>query len=237
MPKNPRQIKDKRFKALKKSIEDAPEMLNLRELIVYPHGGKFVAVCGNMRLRACRELGYKELPCKVLDEDTPPEKLREYAIKDNVPFGEDDMDAFANEWDMAELENWGMELNITETQKLSNAEYSGVFYEPKEIPNIRLSKCIDTRKFDAKVSALNDYDLTDEQRETLKMFAYRFIKIDFESVANYYAFNATDEERKAMERLRLVLVDDGTMKGFVEDDLLRIALSVDDDNINGDCNE
>ena len=68
---------------------------------------------------------------------------------------------------------------------------------------------------------MNEYDLTDKQREVLKLFAYRFIKIDFESVANYYAFNATEEEKKAIERLRLVLVDNGE-RGFIEDDMLQI---------------
>lgn len=110
LPKNPRQIRDHRYEKLKKSIEDAPEMLQLRELLVYPHGGKFVIIGGNMRYRACKELGYKELPCKVLDAETPVEKLRQYAIKDNENFGEYDWDIVANEWDTAEIEDWGVEL-------------------------------------------------------------------------------------------------------------------------------
>ncbi len=83
LPKNPRFIRDERYKALVKSIENAPEMLRLRELLVVQHGKKFVVIGGNMRLRACRDLGFKTVPCKVLPEDTPVEKLREYAIKDN----------------------------------------------------------------------------------------------------------------------------------------------------------
>jgi spore germination protein YaaH len=63
--------------------------------------------------------------------------------------------------------------------------------------------------------------LTDDQKSLLKFFAYRFIKIDFENVANYYSFNASEEEQKAIERLRLVLTDNG-VKGFIEDDLLKI---------------
>ncbi len=110
LPKNPRFIRDKRFKALVKSIEDAPEMLELRELIVYPHGKKYVVIGGNMRLKACRELGFTDVPCKVLPKDTPIEKLREYAIKDNNDAGEQDWDITANEWDTEELEKWGMEL-------------------------------------------------------------------------------------------------------------------------------
>ena len=110
LPKNPRFIRDERYKALVKSIEDAPEMLNLRELIVVEHGNKFVVIGGNMRLRACKELGMETVPCKVLPADTPVAKLREYAIKDNNGFGEDDWDILANEWDAEELQDWGMEL-------------------------------------------------------------------------------------------------------------------------------
>lgn len=110
LPQNPRFIRDQRYEALKKSIQDAPEMLSLRELLVMPHGKKYVVIGGNMRLRACKDLGYEEVPCKVLDKDTPVEKLREYAIKDNNGFGEDDWDILANEWDEVELLDWGMEL-------------------------------------------------------------------------------------------------------------------------------
>ena len=110
LPKNPRFIRDNRFLALKRSIEDAPEMLALRELIVFPRGEEYIVIGGNMRLRACKEIGYKELPCKVLDVNTPVEKLREYAIRDNVAFGNDDWDDLANEWSDIELKDWGMEL-------------------------------------------------------------------------------------------------------------------------------
>ena len=72
-------------------------MLELRELIVFPYNdGRYIVVCGNLRLRACKELGYKELPCKILAPDTPVKKLREYATKDNVNFGENDLDILQN---------------------------------------------------------------------------------------------------------------------------------------------
>ena len=109
----------------------------------------------------------------------------------------------------------------SQTEALSKMKYNSCYYEPKEKPEINLRDCVNLEKFNAKLEALKEYDLTEEQREVLKLFAYRFIKIDFESVANYYAFNASDEEQKAMERLRLVLVDNGD-KGFIEDDMLRI---------------
>lgn len=111
LPKNPRFFRDFRYEAMKKSITDAPEMLELREHIVYPYGdGRYVVVCGNLRLRACKELGYKEVPCKILPLDTPVKKLREYASKDNVSFGENDMDVMVNDWDKSELQEWGVEF-------------------------------------------------------------------------------------------------------------------------------
>ena len=111
LPKNPRFFRDFRYEATKKSIGESPEMLSLRELIVFPYAdGRYIVVCGNLRLRACKELGYKELPCKVLDPDTDVRKLREYATKDNVSFGENDMDVIANEWDKTELQDWGVEF-------------------------------------------------------------------------------------------------------------------------------
>ena len=104
LPKNPRFFRDSRFEAMKKSIEDCPEMLDLRELIVYPYGDKYVVIGGNLRLRACKELGHQECPCKVLKADTSVAKLREIASKDNISFGETDMDALLNEWDRQELQ-------------------------------------------------------------------------------------------------------------------------------------
>ena len=117
LPKNPRWIRDARYTALKKSIEDAPEMLGLRELLVYPltdvegHEDKYIIIGGNMRYRACLELGYQELPCKVIPLETPVKKLREYVIKDNEGFGQNDWELLSTEWDVDELQGFGMELD------------------------------------------------------------------------------------------------------------------------------
>lgn len=110
LPRNPRYISEESYARLKKSIEDAPEMLDYRKLLVVPLKNKFVVICGNMRLRACIEIGYKEMPCYVLPAETPVEKLREYTIKDNAPFGTNDWDILANEWDADELNAWGVEV-------------------------------------------------------------------------------------------------------------------------------
>ena len=119
LPRNPRLVKKERFDTTRKSIEESPEMLELRELIVVEYmEDHYVVVCGNLRLRACKELGYKTVPCKVLPADTPAKKLREYAAKDNINYGEDDKDIIANEWAefQTELADWGMEFESPKTK-------------------------------------------------------------------------------------------------------------------------
>jgi ParB-like chromosome segregation protein Spo0J len=120
LPKNPRLIKTEKFEKLKKSIEDNPEMLGMREVLVYPLSSKFVIIGGNMRYQACKELGFTEVPCKILDKDTTAEQLRAITIKDNVGFGEHDWDLLANEWDSIELEEWGLEVPNFEQAELTD---------------------------------------------------------------------------------------------------------------------
>lgn len=110
VPKNPRFIKDERYQALKKSIADDPEMLDLREIVAYDNDGELVIVMGNMRYRAMKELGFKEAPVKVLPKETKAAKLRAYILKDNISFGQDDWDLLANEWDVEELQDFGLEV-------------------------------------------------------------------------------------------------------------------------------
>lgn len=112
LPKNPRTIRDEKFAKLVQSLKDDPEMLHLRELLVYPLEKKFVVIGGNMRLLALKELGHKDAPCKVLDKDTEPKKLRAYATKDNVGFGDWDWSELANEWDEQELSDWAVDIPI-----------------------------------------------------------------------------------------------------------------------------
>lgn len=116
LPKNPRYIKDNEYEKLKRSIQASPEFLEARMLLVYPlDNGNYVTIAGNMRLRACRELDFKELPCYVFKKETPIEKLREYTIKDNASFGNWDYDILANEsWsdDIDLLGEWGAPIDF-----------------------------------------------------------------------------------------------------------------------------
>ena len=162
LPKNPRVIKDSSYQLLVKSIQEDPEMLELREVIVYPFEGKYVIIAGNMRYTAMLELGYKEIPCKILDESTPIEKLKAITIKDNTTFGTFDFDELANNWDSEELNDWGVNVWMPEE------EIEGV-EEVEEVDSFNESvsfviKCKDLSELEKLQSKLNcngkqlDYD-------------------------------------------------------------------------------
>lgn len=108
LPSNPRQWGRGELDNLVKSIQETPELLEARGLIVWPYGGKYVILGGNMRFSALREMNAVDAPCYVLPEDTPMEKLREIVIKDNGAFGSWDYDMLANEWDDLPLSDWGL---------------------------------------------------------------------------------------------------------------------------------
>jgi len=112
-PNNPRLIKDDKFKKLVKSLQEFPEMMEKRPMVcVTDADGKKYPLGGNMRLKALQELKYKEIPetwVTMADEWTE-EKRQEFVIKDNVGFGEWDWDALANEWDVEQLADWGVDL-------------------------------------------------------------------------------------------------------------------------------
>jgi DNA modification methylase len=117
-PTNPRIIKDDKFKKLVKSIQEFPQMLELRPIVV---DGNMVVLGGNMRLKACIAAGLKEVPIIVADNLTDAQKS-EFIIKDNVGFGEWDWDLLANQWDVEALEDWGLELPFDNTPVLEAEE-------------------------------------------------------------------------------------------------------------------
>jgi ParB-like chromosome segregation protein Spo0J len=123
LPKNPRLLKDDKFWKLVKSIQEDPEMLDLREIIAYDNDGELVVICGNMRLKASKEANLKEVPVKILPTNTPIQKLKAYTIKDNVSFGENDWEDLANNWNAEELSEWGLDIpDIDKIDKLEDGE-------------------------------------------------------------------------------------------------------------------
>jgi hypothetical protein len=217
-PSNPRTIKDDKFLKLVNSIKQFPEMLKIRPIVINEDN---VVLGGNMRLKACIEAKLKEIPV-IMASDLTEDQQREFIIKDNVGFGEWDWQDLAINWNPDKLEEWGLDVpEISETEKLSELKFEDIYFNPVEVPNIKLSDCLDLEKFNKKIEIINNAELTEDQKSVLTFFAYRFIKIDFENVANYYYFNADENEKNVIERLRLVLCDSG-INGFIEDDLLRV---------------
>jgi hypothetical protein len=108
-PNNPRIIKDEKFEKLKKSIQDFPKMMELRPMVINADN---IVLGGNMRLKALKELGYKEVPDEWVKraEDLTDDEQRQFIIKDNVGFGEHDWEMLATEWDADELSDWGLDL-------------------------------------------------------------------------------------------------------------------------------
>jgi len=107
-PNNPRIIKDSKFKQLVKSIQDFPQMLELRPIVIDEN---CVVLGGNMRLKACIEAGLTDVPVKVA-KGLSEEQQREFIVKDNVGYGEWDWDLLANEWDSELLSEWGLDVPV-----------------------------------------------------------------------------------------------------------------------------
>lgn len=105
-PENPRLIKDDKFFKLVRSIQDFPQMLDIRPIVV---NDDMIVLGGNMRLKACKEAGLKEVPI-IMASDLTQDQQREFIIKDNVGFGEWDWEDLANNWNVDELSEWGLDI-------------------------------------------------------------------------------------------------------------------------------
>lgn len=136
-PNNPRLIKDEKFKKLVKSIKEFPKMMALRPMVI---NADSVVLGGNMRLKALKKLGYKEIPdewVRRADELTDDEQRR-FIIADNVGFGEHDWDMLANEWNVEELEDWGLDIPDWETPEELEAKEDDFDTEQETETDIQL---------------------------------------------------------------------------------------------------
>jgi len=117
-PNNPRIIKDDKFKKLVKSIQDFPQMLELRPIVIDENN---IVLGGNMRLKACIEAGLTDVPVKQAKELTEEQK-KEFIVKDNVGYGEWDWDDLANNWNVEDLTEWGLDIPNFEPEVLEAEE-------------------------------------------------------------------------------------------------------------------
>lgn len=104
-PDNPRLIKDEKYHKLVQSLKDFPEMAEVREVVV---NKDHIILGGNMRFKAMQEAGWTEIPVKIVDWSE--DKQKEFVIKDNSSFGEWDWDIIANQYELEDLNMWGVDL-------------------------------------------------------------------------------------------------------------------------------
>jgi len=131
-PNNPRIIKNDKFKKLVQSIKEFPEMLKLRPIVV---DKDMMVLGGNMRLKASKDAGLKEVWIEIAEGLTEEQK-KEFIVKDNVGFGEWEWDMLANEWDSVQLAEWGLDV----WENLDDKEPEAGLIEDDEIPEVKESK-------------------------------------------------------------------------------------------------
>lgn len=155
VPRNPRKITKEKFDALCESIRKSPEMKVLDEIHVYPYNGRYVVISGNHRYKAYKKLGWVNVLCKVLPEDTPKAKLREYVMKENMHYAEND-DALLNTWNLKELADWRVPVKIKSkkqkeipevefTQVLSESHNFVVLYFDDEVDWLQAQTLLDLK--------------------------------------------------------------------------------------------
>jgi len=139
---NPRTIKDDKFKKLVQSIKEFPEMLKLRPIVV---NDDMIVLGGNMRLKACKEAGLKEVPI-IKASNLTEQQQKEFIIKDNVGFGEWDWDQLANNWDTEELTEWGLDIpNFDTDEEFTDKEHKDLSDDLKETFEV-IIECISERE-------------------------------------------------------------------------------------------
>ena len=131
-PSNPRLIKDERFKKLCQSIKEFPKMMALRPIIVDSEG---MILGGNMRFKALKELGYKEVPDEWVKRDgelTDAEKQR-FIIADNIEHGDWDWELL-KEWDKTDLELWGLDIPFYDIPEPNQKDFDENIKTENECP-------------------------------------------------------------------------------------------------------
>jgi hypothetical protein len=197
--KNPRKITQGQLDKLKKSISDFPQMLEIRPIVIDVDG---VVLGGNMRLRALKELGFTEVPTIVVDELTDEQK-KEFIIKDNIGYGEWDWDILEHDWDIPQLKEWGLEPMESKLDESFSQKIGEVHYEPNNTNHKISDLFVRETKYDDEISRITNPELQ-------MLFVSRTIFLSrfyYSRLADYYAYQASDQEKVLFEKLALVLLD------------------------------
>jgi hypothetical protein len=211
-PNNPRIIKDDKFKKLVQSIKDFPEMLDIRPIVVNKDG---IILGGNMRYKACIEAGIKEPPYKVVD--LTEEQQKEFLIKDNVSGGEWDWDILASEWDVEQLDSWG--LDMPKEKELNEEDLFNIeipFYTPSKIKP-EINELVNLEKTKELINKINLLNISKELKEILIIRASFFTDFNFQKIADFYSIQ-NKETKEIFEDLGMVILapKEALEKGFIE---------------------
>jgi len=215
-PSNPRIIKNDKFLKLVKSIQEFPEMLKLRPIVV---DEDMVVLGGNMRLKASKAAGLTDVWVEIA-KGLSEEKKKEFIVKDNVGFGEWEWDMLANEWDSVELAEWGLDVwentdDVKEEEEMLSRNIKAPSYEPKnEKPNeAELYNENKTKELIQKIGLAN---ITEDEKDFLIKAAYRHTVYNYQNIADFYA-HSNKEVQELMEESALVIIDlhDAISNGFV----------------------
>ena len=215
-PSNPRVIKNDKFLKLVKSIQEFPEMLKLRPIVV---DEEMVVLGGNMRLKASKAAGLTDVWVEIA-KGLSEEKKKEFIVKDNVGFGEWEWDMLANEWDSVELAEWGLDVwentdDVKEEEEMLSKNIKAPSYEPKnEKPSeAELFNENKTKELIQKIGLAN---ITEDEKDFLIKAAYRHTIYNYQNIADFYA-HSNKEVQELMEESALVIIDlnDAISNGFV----------------------
>ena len=216
-PNNPRLIKDDKFKKLVKSIQEFPEMLDIRPIVV---NSDMIILGGNMRFKACKEAGLKEIPIIIADNLTE-EQQREFLIKDNTSGGEWDFEMLANEWDVEQLEEWGLDFpdfEINDETELNESDLFDIeipFYIPSDIKP-QINELAEISKTNFLIQKIEKLEVSNELKEFLKIRASFFTDFNFQKIADYYS-KESEDVKDIFKDLGLVILapKEAVKKGFV----------------------
>jgi hypothetical protein len=214
-PHNPRTITEEKFRKLVKSLQQFPEMLEARPIVVDENN---VVLGGNMRLKAAKEAGLEEV--HIFRSEWSHDRNSEFIIKDNVGFGEWDWDMLANEWEAYDLEDWGLDVWVPEEDLAVNenpysTKVEAPIYKPTR-PQPGLEELHGRDKYDQLIAEIDEANLPEDLDQFLRLAATRHIVFDYEQVAEYYS-HAPANVQELMERSALVIIDFGRAieEGFV----------------------
>ena len=207
-PDNPRIIKDDKFKKLVQSIKEFPEMASVREIVV---NKDHTILGGNMRFKAMKEAGWKEVPVRIVD--WTEEQQREFVIKDNVSGGEWDWEAVANQYDFAELDGWGLDLpkdfeefnDEDEDAEEYSTKVDSPIYEPSD-EQPALDELVDGDKVTELLKNIDNASIPEEIKLFLRVAAARHYKFNYSKIADYYA-HASGQVQSLFEESALVIID------------------------------